>query len=213
MDEVGIGLLCPTARHLIELAREDAHGYRDVHALRVEEAELVLPIETSRRDPRVRQPVVGDVVEDVVSGQAFLGPVRQRHERSAPNSSSRGRASRRPGRRGNPQSRTAPAGGSPSRVRSPRLSQRSLSASRRGVFPRHPDRTAPGRRTRPPLRRRPEQHQGSWCGCRSTPEGPVHPSDRRFARPNRHLGRRSGRIPDASSAPPRHAQSAQGPNR
>src|SRR4051812_6600956 len=75
MDQVGIRLLCPTPRHLIELVREDAHGYRDRYALRVEEAELVFPIETSRRDPGVRQPVVRDVVEDVVSGEAFLGPV------------------------------------------------------------------------------------------------------------------------------------------
>src|ERR1043165_9915539 len=71
MDQLGIGLLCPTPRHLIELAGEDAHGYRDVHALRVEEAELVFPIETSRRDPRVRQPIQGDVVKDIVSGKAL----------------------------------------------------------------------------------------------------------------------------------------------
>src|SRR3954466_7744778 len=47
VDEVGIRLLCPTARRLIELVREDAHGYRDGHTLRVEETELVFPIETS----------------------------------------------------------------------------------------------------------------------------------------------------------------------
>src|SRR5215203_2533666 len=71
MDEVRIGLLCPTPRHLIEIVRKDAHGYRNGDALRVEEAELVFIIETSRRDPRVRQPVVGDVVEDVVSCKAL----------------------------------------------------------------------------------------------------------------------------------------------
>src|ERR671918_1650778 len=71
VDEIGIGLLRPTPRHLIELVRKDAHGYGDGDALRVEEAELVFPIETSRRDPRVRQPVVGDVVEDVVSCKAL----------------------------------------------------------------------------------------------------------------------------------------------
>src|SRR5688500_5633158 len=81
MEQLGIGLLRPAPRHLIELVREDAHGYRDVHALRVEEAELVLPIETSRGDPRVRQPVVSDVVEDVVSGQAFLRSEERRGER------------------------------------------------------------------------------------------------------------------------------------
>src|SRR5439155_14085380 len=71
VDEVGIGLLRPTPRHLIELVRKDAYGYGDGDALWVEEAELVFPIEASRRDPRVRQPVVGDVVENVVSGKAL----------------------------------------------------------------------------------------------------------------------------------------------
>src|SRR5204863_2982811 len=71
VDEIGIGLLRPTPRHLIELVRKDAHGYGDGDALWVAEAELVFPIEASRRDPRVRQPVVGDVVEDVVSGKAL----------------------------------------------------------------------------------------------------------------------------------------------
>src|SRR5688500_3294597 len=71
MDEVGIGLLRPTLRHLIELVRKDAHRYRNGDALRVEEAELVLPVKTSRGNPRIRQPVVGDVVEDVVSGKAL----------------------------------------------------------------------------------------------------------------------------------------------
>src|SRR5215213_9531522 len=71
MDEARIGPLCPTPRHLIEVVRKDAHGYRDGDPLRVEEAELVFPIETSRGDPCVCQPVVSDVVEDVVSGKAL----------------------------------------------------------------------------------------------------------------------------------------------
>src|SRR3954462_13008325 len=58
VDEVGIGLLCPTPRHLIQLAREDAHRYRDGDALRAEERQLVFPIETPRGDPGGRQPVV-----------------------------------------------------------------------------------------------------------------------------------------------------------
>ena len=37
----------------------------------VEEAELVLPIEASRRDARVRQPIQRDVVEDVVSAETL----------------------------------------------------------------------------------------------------------------------------------------------
>src|SRR3954451_22940179 len=83
VDEVGIGLLCPTPRHLIELVREDAHRYRNGDALRAEEGQLVFPIETSRRDPRVRQPVVGDVVQHIVSGEALALTVEdtgdQRH--------------------------------------------------------------------------------------------------------------------------------------
>src|SRR4051794_21719271 len=76
MDELGIGPLCPTSRSCIDLVRKNAHRYRDGDALDVEKAELVfsgydLPIETSRRNPRVRQPVVRDVVEDVVSCKAL----------------------------------------------------------------------------------------------------------------------------------------------
>jgi len=47
VDEVGVGLLGPTPRRLIELSREDAHGSRNRDALDVEEAELVLSVETS----------------------------------------------------------------------------------------------------------------------------------------------------------------------
>src|SRR5918992_4286942 len=71
VDEIGVGLLRPTPRHLIELIGKAAHRDRDGDALRTEEGELVLPIQTPRRDPRVRQPVVGDVVEDVVSREAL----------------------------------------------------------------------------------------------------------------------------------------------
>ncbi len=55
----------------IDLVRKDAHGNRDGDAFRGEKGELVFPIETSRRDRRVRQPVERDVVEDVVSRQAL----------------------------------------------------------------------------------------------------------------------------------------------
>src|SRR6266571_3307584 len=40
---------------------------RDLHALDVEESELVLPVEASRRNPGIRQPVKRRVVEDVVT--------------------------------------------------------------------------------------------------------------------------------------------------
>ena len=73
VDEVGVRLLGPAARRLILLAGKDAHGHGDGDALGVEEATLVLPVETRRRDPRVRQPVERDVVEDLVTRQFARG--------------------------------------------------------------------------------------------------------------------------------------------
>ena len=55
------------------LAGEDGHGHRDLDAFGVEKAALILPIETRRRDPRVRQPIKRDVVEDLVSRQFARG--------------------------------------------------------------------------------------------------------------------------------------------
>ncbi len=69
VDEVGVRLLGPAPRRLILLAGKDGHRNGDGDALGVEEATLVLPIETRRGDPRVRQPVERDVVEDLVTGQ------------------------------------------------------------------------------------------------------------------------------------------------
>src|SRR5215831_2348999 len=57
VDELRVGPLGPAPRRLILLAREDAHGHRDGDALGVEEATLVLPVETRRGDPGVREPV------------------------------------------------------------------------------------------------------------------------------------------------------------
>jgi hypothetical protein len=57
------------------LAGKDRHGGRDGEALGVEEATLVFPIETRRGDPRVRQPIERDVVEDLVTRQ-FAGGAR-----------------------------------------------------------------------------------------------------------------------------------------
>src|SRR6266550_876304 len=79
VHELGVGLLGPAARALVQLLGEDAHGGRDGDALDVEEAELVLPVETTRGDSRVREPGEGDVVEDLVSceiayGVAFESP-------------------------------------------------------------------------------------------------------------------------------------------
>src|SRR5215471_11006779 len=53
VDEVGVGPFGPGARRLVLLVREDARGHRDGDALGVEEAELVFPVQTRRRDPRV----------------------------------------------------------------------------------------------------------------------------------------------------------------
>ena len=81
VDEVGVGLLGPAPRGVVLLAGEHAHGHRNGNALGVEEAALVLPVETGRGDPGVRQPVERDVVEDLVTGQlarGARGPVQSR---------------------------------------------------------------------------------------------------------------------------------------
>ena len=51
VDQFGIRPLRPAPRGWIELVREDAHGNRDGDALGVEEAQLVLPIETGAEKP------------------------------------------------------------------------------------------------------------------------------------------------------------------
>src|ERR1044072_5315486 len=70
VDEVvGIGPLGPAAGRLVELLREDADGVRDRDRLGLEEACLFLPVKARGGDPRVRQPVQRDVVQDVVAGE------------------------------------------------------------------------------------------------------------------------------------------------
>src|SRR6202011_948388 len=71
MNELGIGFFCRTPRSWIQLVRKRAHGNGDGNAFDTEKRQLVFRIETSRRIPRVRQPVERNVVEDVVSRQAF----------------------------------------------------------------------------------------------------------------------------------------------
>ena len=71
MDQVGIGLLGPAPRRRIDLVGKDADGDREGDALGGEEGQLAFPVQTRRRDRRVRQPVERDVVEDVVSRQAL----------------------------------------------------------------------------------------------------------------------------------------------
>src|SRR5215218_8719890 len=84
VDELGIGLLGPAARGLILLAGKDAHGHRNRDALGVEKATPVFPIQTRCRDPRVRQPIKRDIVEDLLTRQfarGARGPVQSRGDR------------------------------------------------------------------------------------------------------------------------------------
>src|SRR5256885_3476398 len=67
MDQPGIRPFRPAPRRFVKLVRKDAHPNRDLHALDIEEPELVLPVEASRRNPGIRQPVKRHVVEDVVT--------------------------------------------------------------------------------------------------------------------------------------------------
>src|ERR1700687_1808479 len=82
MDEFGIRFLYPAPRSGIDLIGINADGDRDGDVLGGEKGKLVFPIQTSRRDPRVREPVESDVVEDVVSRKARgLAGKDARHER------------------------------------------------------------------------------------------------------------------------------------
>src|SRR5215208_8189769 len=71
MSQTGIGLLGPAPRRRIQLVRKDTDGNREGDALGGKEGQLAFPVQTRRRDRRVRQPVERDVVEDVVSRQAL----------------------------------------------------------------------------------------------------------------------------------------------
>src|SRR6202140_693993 len=72
MDEFGKGLLGPASWSRIEFVGENAHGGRNNDASDAEERiTLVFPVETSPRERRIRQPSERDVVEDVVSREAF----------------------------------------------------------------------------------------------------------------------------------------------
>src|SRR4029077_1270218 len=72
MDEFGIGLLGPASWSRIEFVRKDAHGGRGDDASHAEERiTLAFPIEPSPRERRIRQPSERDVVQDVVSCEAF----------------------------------------------------------------------------------------------------------------------------------------------
>src|SRR5260370_33844830 len=82
MDEFGVRPRYPTRGGGVDLIWKDADGNRDGDVLRGEKGKLVFPIQTSRRDRRVRQPVEGDVVENVISRKALgLAGKDARHER------------------------------------------------------------------------------------------------------------------------------------
>src|SRR5215813_10190232 len=57
IEQFGICPLRPAAWSLVLLAGEDSHGHRDLDTLGIEEAALVLPIDTGGRDSRIRQPI------------------------------------------------------------------------------------------------------------------------------------------------------------
>src|SRR5262249_58942170 len=71
VDQLGVGLFDPTPRGRTYFIREHTHDRGDGDAFRFKEGELVLPIETRRRNTRVRQPVERDVVENVVPREAL----------------------------------------------------------------------------------------------------------------------------------------------
>src|SRR5262245_32426141 len=71
MDEFGISPLGPTPRSGVDFVWQDAHRNRDGDIFDIEEGEAVFPIESSGRHRGAGQPIEGDVVEDVVAGEAL----------------------------------------------------------------------------------------------------------------------------------------------
>src|SRR5450755_1683161 len=71
VNQFGIGFLGPALRGLIDLVRKGAHRNRDGDVPGGEKSTLIFPVETSRRDRGICQPVERDVIEDVVSRQAL----------------------------------------------------------------------------------------------------------------------------------------------
>jgi len=73
INEFVIRPLRPTSRGLIVLAGKDTHSSWDRHMSRVIQIEVKFPIETSRRNRRVGQPVECEVIEYIVSCQITCG--------------------------------------------------------------------------------------------------------------------------------------------
>ena len=83
MDQLGIRPLRPAPRRRIDLVGKDAHGDWDLDASDIEEASARrylrgVPVEPSRRDRGVCQPVERDVLQDVVRRKAFVFPLKAR---------------------------------------------------------------------------------------------------------------------------------------
>src|SRR5688572_8298650 len=76
VDELGIRLLRPAPRRLVELVGEHAYRRRDVDAFGSYVIERVLPVDATGGDARICQPEVGAVVENVVGRQAFRHAVK-----------------------------------------------------------------------------------------------------------------------------------------
>jgi len=81
VDQLRIRAFGPASRHRVQVVREGTDGHWNLHALRSEESELVLPVETGRGHSRVGQPEQRDVVEHVVASETFGDTVeRARNE-------------------------------------------------------------------------------------------------------------------------------------
>src|SRR5688572_17456389 len=76
MNQLGEGSFSPGPRGSIEFLRKGAHGNRDGNVHWRKEGEFVLPVQTSRRYRRIRQPVERDVIEDVVSRKSLVLTVK-----------------------------------------------------------------------------------------------------------------------------------------
>src|SRR5204862_7087304 len=72
IDQFGISALRPTPRGRVDLVGKDADCRGDRDVLGSKKWQLALPIETSGRDCRVRQPIERDVVEDIGAGQPLV---------------------------------------------------------------------------------------------------------------------------------------------
>ena len=67
VNKPGIRFRGPALRCGVDLIRKDADANRDGNVFRGKEVELVFPLQTSRRNRGVREPIERDIVEDVVS--------------------------------------------------------------------------------------------------------------------------------------------------